>query len=143
MPCTAEQKQRFLDALGETGIAIAACEESGLPHMTAYWHRQRDAEFAKAWADALEQSTQRLEASVYRRAMDKDTLLAMFMLKARRPDVYREKETVHTGPNTVNIAYINEWRGPLSASVSPEPETLDVVSTPALEAELDEPRSEQ
>jgi hypothetical protein len=73
---------------------------------------RRDEEFAAAWADAIEEATETLERVAVRRAMvgtDRpifnggkqvgtvrevsDTLL-IFLLKARRPDVYRDNAKI-------------------------------------------------
>jgi hypothetical protein len=57
---------------------------------TVYNARDTDPEFAEAWDDALNQSVDVLEHEVYQRAIEGDAQLAMFILKAHRPSVYRE-----------------------------------------------------
>lgn len=87
----------------------------GISRNTAYEHRQQDEAFAIAWADVEEETTEAMEAEAYRRGtlgVEKpiyqggalvgyvqefsDTLL-IFMLKARRPDKYRENVKVEHG----------------------------------------------
>lgn len=90
-------KERWLAAYQSHGTASAACEVVGINRSTAYEHRKRDAEFAKAW-DALEsETTKLLEETLYERALAGDTTAAIFMLKARRPAVYRESLNVKHG----------------------------------------------
>lgn len=107
---------RFLELLAGGHTVKHACEEAGLGRSTVYDRRQRDAGFADRWAEADELGVQVLEQEARRRAVDgvedfrldrdggehtfrrySDTLL-IFLLKAKRPDVYRERyEHEHRG----------------------------------------------
>lgn len=99
----------FLAELADSGTVTAAADIAGINKKTAYRWRDSDKEFAEAWDDALEIGTDGLEREAIRRARDgltkpvfqggkrvgevqeySDTLL-IFMLKARRPDKYRER----------------------------------------------------
>lgn len=105
-------KPAFLKALVELRSAVAACEAAGVSRQTAYEHRQKFPEFAAAWAEADETITQQLEVEMLRRAHDgveepvfqggklvgtkrvySDPLL-MFALRAKRPNVYRDRTEV-------------------------------------------------
>jgi len=97
-------------------MVTAACAEIGISRQTVYMERQRNEDFAVAWADVEERSTERMEAEAYRRAVEgvatpmvsagrlvttvqtySDGLL-QFMLKARRPEKYRERvDVAHSG----------------------------------------------
>lgn len=107
----AAQLERFLDALSQTASVTRACEVASLPRRTVYNWRARDPAFAGAWEAALDLGTDALEDEAVRRAMQgterpvyqgktlvghirdySDTLL-IFMLKARRPEKYRERFT--------------------------------------------------
>ena len=109
-------KEIFLAAVcGGSTITLAA-QEAGINRGTAYRWRGEDASFSDAWDDALDEGTDRLEQEAVRRGRDgvtkpvyqggklvgkvqeySDTLL-IFMLKARRPEIYRERATFeHTG----------------------------------------------
>lgn len=88
---TSEKKAAFLAALRERGSVMHAAESAGIGRRTAYDWRDADPEFAAAWEDALEDSTERLEESMFERAMKGDTTAAIFLLKGRRPEVYRER----------------------------------------------------
>lgn len=106
---TPEKRNAFLAALREhVGNVSKACEAVAIGRMTAYDWRAADVEFAGEWDEVVEASTEALEQEVYRRAHEgvnepvfyqgeqcgsvrkySDTL-AMFVLKARRPEKYRE-----------------------------------------------------
>src|SRR5206468_803097 len=60
----------------------------------AYDLRCADEQFADAWEDALEAGTQVLEDEARRRALDRSDTLLIFLLKARRPHVYRDNVRV-------------------------------------------------
>lgn len=60
--------------------------------------RQTDAIFARAYNEALEYGTENLEEALYARGLNTDTTAAIFLLKARRPEKYRETVKVETAP---------------------------------------------
>jgi hypothetical protein len=105
----------WLDAFCETGMVSAACDAAGVGRSTVYQRRQRDEAFSVAWADAAERAIEIMEAEAFRRAVEgverpvtvagereivreyRDRLL-MFLLRARRPETYRENVQVdHAG----------------------------------------------
>ena len=105
---TSYRKAKFLTLLALAYTVEHAAKEVGLSRRSAYQLRERDDAFAKAWEQAYEDSTERLEAEAYQRAIgreevriDKDgnahhlkkysDLLMIFLLKARKPGMYREK----------------------------------------------------
>lgn len=110
-----KRKAAFLVSLEETHQVIVAAAAIEVPRSTVYEWRAGDVAFAAAWADVIEASTQVLEREAFRRAAegtDKpvyhqgelvDTykeysdVLLMFLLKARRPDVYRETHKLELG----------------------------------------------
>ncbi len=54
--------------------------------------------------EALDQSVEDLEAEARRRAREGSDVLLIFLLKANRPEKYRERHEVrHTGGTTVQI----------------------------------------
>lgn len=97
-------------------MVTAACEAAGVSRSAAYEARQRDEAFALAWHDVEEATTEQMEREAFRRGVNgvkrpvyqgkelvghvtdySDTLL-IFMLKARRPEKYRERHQVeHSG----------------------------------------------
>jgi hypothetical protein len=109
-------RDAFLAAFEETGMVSRACEAIGISRQTAYMERQRNEGFAIDWADVEERTTETMEREAYRRAVEgitepvvsagkhvtdvtsySDRLLE-FMLKARRPEKYRDRVDVkHSG----------------------------------------------
>ena len=108
----ARWERAFLSSMQENGNVSLACEAAGIERSTAYRARERFEEFAIEWDTALEIAADALEAEARRRAVsgtDKpvffrgeecgvireysDSLL-MFLLKAARPEKYRERHEV-------------------------------------------------
>jgi hypothetical protein len=69
-PITERRRQRFLAALRETGNVRGACIAAAVPRTNIYEHRRADEAFAKAWEEAVEIATDRLEAEAWRRGVD-------------------------------------------------------------------------
>lgn len=113
---TPKRRERFLAALADGYSVSKASDEAGLSRQSFYAARERDEDFAEEWDEAIEAGTDKLEDEARRRAHDgvdepafyqggicghvrkySDTLL-IFLLKARRPDKYRERHShEHTG----------------------------------------------
>ena len=109
-------KTRFISALEKTGVVGLAARAAGVSRQTVYTHIKKDEDFAAEFDRAVEDSADRLEAEAVRRAVEgveepvfgkleganagtgevgtirrySDTLL-IFMLKGRKPDVFRER----------------------------------------------------
>ena len=105
----------FLAALRETGNVSAAARRASTSRSVCYGRRRRDAGFAAAWEDALEEAADRLEMEAFRRAVDgvgedrffgghvvgevtrySDALL-MFLLRARRPQRFGPRPETGSG----------------------------------------------
>lgn len=106
----------WLAAFEAEGTVSAACARANVGRTTVYRTRQADEDFALAWADIEEQTTERMEREAYRRGVEgvprdiyhqgqvvgaerqfSDVLL-IFMLKSRRPERYRDNVKVeHAG----------------------------------------------
>lgn len=89
---TVERKRAFLEAYREEGSIYHAAHRSHVSRKTVYNWIEHDEQFAEAVADCKDDAVVELEQSVYKRAFKSD-LLAMFVLKAHRPQ-YRDKVTV-------------------------------------------------
>lgn len=90
----------FLGALEGKGTVSAACKVAGISRSTAYRERQRDEDFAVAWADVESKVTDLLEHKALEVALGGDVRMLEFLLKARRPSLYRDTARVeHTGAN--------------------------------------------
>ena len=112
---TAEAKAAWLQAFASSYTVSSACRVAGVGRRTVYEWRQQDEDFAVAWADIDEANVEELEAEARRRAYEgvvkpvtvagaRDEVrefsndLLMFLLKARRPEKYRDRATVrHEG----------------------------------------------
>ncbi|WP_419729538.1 hypothetical protein [Lichenicola sp.] len=60
----------FLNTLGKTGNASAACRASGLSRRQLNMLKQRDPVFATAYSEALDEAADVLEAEAWRRALE-------------------------------------------------------------------------
>lgn len=89
--------QRFLDAFRDTGIVQEAAKKAGVGKATVYRHKASNPTFAAAWDEVEEWTTQQLEQVAVKRAVDGSDLLLIFLLKARRPHIYRETMKVEHG----------------------------------------------
>ncbi|MGE3595325.1 MAG: hypothetical protein AB7N70_07215 [Dehalococcoidia bacterium] len=149
-PFDAQKKAAFLTLLAEGHTATHAARACGVVRATAYAAREHDPDFADAWAVALEDGVQILEQEARRRAVDgvtrekaiyhqgiqvgteviteySDSLL-MFLLKAKRPEVYRDRtEVKHSGQVNHAHAHID-----VSALSTAELRTLDRLARKAL-----------
>lgn len=138
---TKAKRALFLEALGDSGIVTQACARFGLARASVYRWRDQDESFAQAWAQALERGVDALEDEAVRRALEgrlepvfyqgkecgavrkySDALL-MFMLKARRPQTYKDRAALeHSGKDGVPLTpVINLTIG----KNDPEPGGLD------------------
>ncbi len=103
-----DTKTVFIEKLKASPNVSVAAKAAGINRTYAYKLRGEDAEFAASWDEAVESSTDAAEAEAYRRAVKgtikpvfhmgkkvggireySDTLL-IFLLKAHRPEKYRE-----------------------------------------------------
>jgi hypothetical protein len=80
--------------LVKTSSVSAACLAVKVSRVKAYNHRNRFPKFRAKWDEALEVATEMLEAEVNARAFDRtdpsSATLAIFLLKAHKPEKYRE-----------------------------------------------------
>ena len=105
-PTIAARRTRFLRKLAQTANVSASARAAGISKSALYDHRARHPAFAKAWDDAIGDALDALEQAVIDRAKDGvekpvffggnqigtvrsySDALAMFLLRARRPEVY-------------------------------------------------------
>ena len=81
---------RFLDVIRSTGNVRLAADAAGIDRSTPYVRADRDPAFAAAWAEAQQAAIDILEAEARRRALMTSDALLMFLLKAHRPERYRD-----------------------------------------------------
>lgn len=93
---TPEKKwhQVFLAALSEHGNVSQAARAARIDRSTAYLARHADPAFAAAWLKAQEQGLDSLEDVAVERARTESDTLLIFLLKAHRPDKYRDRVQV-------------------------------------------------
>ena len=82
---------RFLRVFAKTGIVLQACKAARIDRSTAYNHRRERPEFAARWKAAEDEACDELEQAALKRIKDGSDVLLIFMLKARRPEKYREE----------------------------------------------------
>lgn len=93
-----EWMPRFLELFGATCNITLACKGAGVSRGTVYGYQRDNEEFAQQMADAKQQAIETLEAICWDRAKKKSDLLMMFLLKAHRPEMYRERQEIqHSG----------------------------------------------
>ena len=95
-----EAMDRFIEKLRNSGNVRLACRAADVPRSTAYRWRDKWTTFADEWAEALEDACDILEGEAWKRAVeDKSDRLLMFLLKAHRPDKFKERtQTEVSGP---------------------------------------------
>jgi hypothetical protein len=127
----------FLAALEASGNISASARRAGVGRATAYRHRAGESDFREAWDEALEVAIDALEGEARRRALEGwdepvffngsecgrirkyDSTLLIFLLKAHRPEKFRDNVAVqHDGELTIRIEYVNDWREVASPSVA-------------------------
>jgi len=119
---TKRDRETFLEAIAAGWSVRHAADLTGRRFQSFYEERERDEDFAAAWAEAKEQGIQRLEDEALRRGVegydeetydgdDKlirrvhrfDSPLLQLRLKAARPEVYRENAAVEVKAPTVFV----------------------------------------
>lgn len=123
---SAEKKERFLRHFRAHGNASKAARAVGIEPSSIYHHYYKDPEFAKEWdaaklevADEVEEVAFRFATGTMERpiiykgavtgtVMQHSERLAELVLKAYKPDLYREKQTDTTVE--VNILGLDDLR---------------------------------
>lgn len=100
----------MLNALADGESVITACEMAGIGKRSYYDWRRDDAEFNADADAAMEQGADRLEAEAMRRALDGSDVLLMFLLKGKRPHIYRDN-VKHEHSGSVTFADLHALAG--------------------------------
>ncbi len=119
---TPKRMANFLEVLTWCGNVTEAARCAGVDRKSTYKWKARDAEFAKAWDEAIEASVDILEQEARRRAVygyeetttedGKPTkkvqkfsnTLLMFLLNGNRPEKYKRRGVVeHTGKDGAEL----------------------------------------
>lgn len=99
-----EWKALFIEALRITGNVAQSCTAAGVQRKTVMRAREKSVEFARAWDEALEDSTDDLLRVARERAIARSDQLLMFLLKAARPETFREKSPLDLKSEDLNVA---------------------------------------
>ena len=120
-----ERKAAFLDALGRGASVARAARAAGVCREQPYAWRRNDAGFAQAWKDAIEDGTDALEDLALEMAAKGSERLIIFLLKARRPHVYRERLLPNPGAGEAVVfkMVVGENEGGACYDAVPAPET--------------------
>ena len=81
----------FLHALRTIPNVRLAARAVGVVRSDAYLHRDLFPEFATEWDEAIEAAIDSLESVLFQRARRSSDTLGIFMLKAHRSAIYRER----------------------------------------------------
>lgn len=90
---TVENKRKFINAYREEGSVYHAALAIGIHRTTVYKWLEADPAFATAFDDCKEDTYDKAESSAYKKALNGDSLLLMFYLKAHRPK-FRDKVSI-------------------------------------------------
>src|SRR3989442_5494058 len=128
-----QQKAAFLEAYAKIGTVVHAAQHVGLPRRTHYKWLQKDRTYAAQFAEAEEEAVQHLEREARRRAMvgveepvyykgevcgtvrKYSDVLLMFLLKSKRPALYRDHQAVDL---SIDLAPIEARRQKLAAALA-------------------------
>src|SRR5690242_20573713 len=94
MKLTPDARERFCSVLADGGSVTAGAGAIGVSRAALYLARANDPEFAAAWDEAVERGTDVLEDEAVKRARNSSDTLMIFLLKARRPDKFKDR-TAH------------------------------------------------
>ena len=100
MKRTPEKQAAFCTALAAVGTVSRACREVGIGRVTAYAWRDEDEAFAAEWDKAKAMGFDALEDEAIRRAFEGSDTLLIFLLKAAKPEKYRERKDVRLSGDT-------------------------------------------
>lgn len=90
---TVARKRSFVEAYREHGSIYHAAQASRVSRKTVYNWMEADEQFALAVEESKEDCYDKAETSVYKKALNGDSLLLMFYLKAHRPK-FRDKVSI-------------------------------------------------
>ena len=80
----------FLATLRATGNVMLSCQSAHISKVVAYRLKNNNQIFRKQWEEAEDDAIETLEAIARKRAAESSDVLLIFLLKAHRPEKYRE-----------------------------------------------------
>lgn len=104
--------EKFIELLRTTGNVTTSALGAGVSRAAVYNLIERDEAFRQRVDEAKDESVEHLEAIARQRAEKSSDLLLIFLLRALRPEKYREKyqATLSTGPTdyVIDIGALDE-----------------------------------
>jgi hypothetical protein len=88
------QLEKFIELLAESGNITLSAKGAGISRAFVYIMLERDEAFRTRVDEAKAESIERLEAIARARAEAGSDLLLMFLLKALKPEMYRDKPSL-------------------------------------------------
>ena len=98
----------FLRALRHNPNVTAAFRAAHISNFTAYKYREQDEAFAAKWNEALDASVDEVEETAFRIAKDGDNQMIQFVLKAFRPERYRETSRMEIDTRLCGVILLPE-----------------------------------
>ena len=95
---------RFLEVFTATGNVRLAASAAGVSRDAPYKRARRSPRFAERWTTAREEAIDTLEAEARRRALTGSDALLIFLLRAHRPERYRETVRIDLRAEATRIA---------------------------------------
>ena len=112
-------KPVFIAALREHGVVSYSARIANIDRSAAYVARKKDAAFAEAWDEALEEGVEELERAAIARAKKKSDTLLIFLLKCRKPGVYGDKQRIELAGSdkslTIRVEYSDDYTPPAAS----------------------------
>jgi hypothetical protein len=106
---TNPSKTKFLTKFATGASVTASAKYAGVVRQTYYDWRENDPEFRELADQAIEMGTDCLEDSATRQAKSGNTTLMVLLLKARRPEKYKDRSSSEfTGPNGSPLSIVIE-----------------------------------
>jgi len=98
---------KWLEVFSLCGVVRTACKATGVARSVVYDHRETYPEFRARFEQAYSESTESLEQIARDRAAKSSDVLLIFLLKARKPDMYKD-HVQQTGSLTIEIHRVED-----------------------------------
>ena len=137
---THPKKRAMLAALSQTGNVSAAARAAGIGRRTHYCWLDDDPRYVLAVEQAMEEAADVLEAVARKRAVHGSDLLLIFLLKAIRPEKFRERHHMEHAGDIKLQASVNAMRQGLIRLIRDHPELANILEAEALGKSLPAPK---
>jgi hypothetical protein len=101
-------KKTYLKQLRKCGNITQSAKAANISRMAVYKAKKASTVFAREWEDALEEAVDSLEQEAWKRAKDSSDKLLQFLLKAHRPDKYKDSHK-HEISGKAGIELVIDW----------------------------------